>query len=89
MTLKIISLLFIFQKILLANNISIENQNLNTIYTQTNQSNIEVTTSSEKKVVSLESLGGTGMIILVILTSLIGAFFLRDEIHNSLKTDKK
>ena len=89
MILKIISLLFIFQKIVLADNISIENQNINSVYTQTNKSNIESTSSSEKSVVSLGSFGVIGMIILVILTSLTGAFFLRDEIDNSLTTDEE
>ena len=89
MILKIISLLFIFQKILLANNISVENQNVNSVYSQTNQSNREETTSSEKKIVSVGSLGATGMIILVILTSFTGAFFLRNETNNSLKSDKE
>ncbi|MCK4442843.1 MAG: hypothetical protein KAU90_12620 [Sulfurovaceae bacterium] len=80
MILKIISLIFIFQKMLLANNIPIDNQNINSVvYTKSTQSNIEVTNSSEKKVVFLESVEGIGIVILIILTSLIGAFFLRNE----------
>jgi len=65
-TLRIIGLLLIIQNMLLAkNNINHDN----------NQTHKKV----EKEMVHMDSMGEKSMLLLIIFTSLVGSFFLRDH----------
>ncbi len=79
--LKIFGFLILFQTILFSENIYYVSNNNTTLV------NSKVVNSSVKKDgkeverVTLDSFGGTGVILIILFTSLLGVFFVRDEFN--------
>jgi len=80
--LKIVTLILFLNTLLLANSADtkegIQAQSLNT-----SVSNILETEETEE--VALDSFGSLGIILMVVLSSLLGAFFVRDEFAKGLE----
>ncbi len=79
--LKIFGFLILFQTILFSENIYYVSNNNTTLV------NSKVVNSSVKKEgkeverVTLDSFGGTGAVLMILFTSLLGVFFVRDEFN--------
>ena len=77
--LKIFGFLILFQTTLFSENIyHVSNSdstsvNLQVVNSSVNKENEEV------EMVALDSFGGTGVVLMIIFTSLLGVFFVRDE----------
>ena len=78
--LKIFGFLILFQTTLFSENIyHISNSDT----TLVNSKQLDSSVSKEKEeveMVALDSFGGTGVVLMILFTSLLGAFFVRDEL---------
>jgi len=88
MILKIVSLILFFHTALFANTNYSEDIYIKSMYNSEYQ-NISTPTTLKKNSnnieVSLNSFGSMSVIIMLILTSLLGAFFVRDEFSRALE----
>jgi len=88
MILKIVSLILFFHTALFANTNYSEDSYIKSIYNSEYQNISTPTTlktNSNNIEVSLNSFGSMSVIIMLILTSLLGAFFVRDEFSGALE----
>jgi len=88
MILKIVSLILFFNTALFANTNYSEDSYIKSIYNSEYQNISTPTTlksNSNNIEVSLNSFGSMSVIIMLILTSLLGAFFVRDEFSGALE----
>jgi len=86
--LKVVSLVLFFQITLFAETSYSEDIYIKSIYSSEHQNISSPTTlkkSSNNMEVSLNSFGSVSVIIMLILTSIVGAFFVRDEFYEVLK----
>ena len=86
---KIVSLVLFFHTTLFANTSYSENSYImsayNSDHSHQSRSSILHQENSKDIEVSLNSFGSMSVIIMLILTSLLGAFFVRDEFHGVLE----
>ena len=76
--LKVFGVLIIFQTMLFSNNIYyVSKSDVASVSSQVVDS---TTKESEVTTVSLDSFGGVSIILMVVFTSLLGIFFVRDEL---------
>ena len=76
--LKVFGVLILFQTMLFSDNIyHVSKSDVAPVSSQV----VNSTTKESEKVttVALDSFGGTGIILMILLTSFLGAFFVRDE----------
>jgi len=88
MILKIVSFVLFFHTALFANTSYSEDSYIRSVYSSEYQNISTPTTlknSSNNIEVSLNSFGSMSVIIMLILTSLLGAFFVRDEFSGALE----
>jgi hypothetical protein len=88
MILKIVSFVLFFHTTLFANTSYSEDSYIKSVYSSEYQNISTHTTlknSSNNIEVSLNSFGSMSVIIMLILTSLLGAFFVRDEFYGALE----
>jgi len=88
MIVKIVSLVLFFHTALFANTSYSENSYINSAYNckYSHQSSSSILQHSSNDIeVSLNSFGSMSVIIMLILTSLLGAFFVRDEFYGVLE----
>jgi len=88
MILKIVSFILFFHTALFANTSYSEDTYVESAYSSEHQhksTSTEVKSSSNNIEVSLNSFGSMSVIIMLILTSLLGAFFVRDEFSGVLE----
>ncbi len=79
--LKIFGFLILFQTILFSENIYYVSNN-NTTLVNSKVVNSSVNTDGEEvERVTLDSFGGTGVVLMILFTSLLGVFFVRDEFN--------
>jgi len=83
--LKIAILILFFQTILLADITSISESSYTNSELINERTALKSIGSSEEVEVSLDSFGGMSVMIVLILTSLLGAFFVRDEFPSAFK----
>jgi len=79
--LKLFGFLLFLNVTLLANSLDSQQTNTSSSITASSVHNVEVS-SSKMTEVSLDSFGNLGMIIMVILSSLLGMFFVKDEFNS-------
>jgi len=80
--LKIVTIILFFNTLLFANSMN-ESERITAQPLHTS-----VSTTSEKietTEVSLDSFGTLGILLMVVLSSLLGAFFMKDELSNTLE----
>ena len=79
--LKIFGFLILFQTTLFSENVYHVSSS-DTILVNSKQLNSSVSKEKEEvEKVALDSFGGTGVVLMIIFTSLLGAFFVRDEFN--------
>ncbi len=77
--LKIFGFLVLFQTTLFAENIyQVSNSDTTSVDSQVVSSSVNKE-KEEVETVALDSFGGTGVVLMILLTSLLGAFFVKDE----------
>ena len=88
MILKIVSLVLFFHTALFADTSYSENSYITSAYSSeySHQSSSSILQHSSNNIeVSLNSFGSMSVIIMLILTSILGAFFVRDEFYGALE----
>ncbi len=80
---KIVGFLILFHSTLFANSATGESVELAKV--QLESKSIDKDPKQEVSTVSLDSFGSTGMVIMIILSSLLGAFFVKDEFNTMLE----
>ncbi len=79
--LKIFGFLILFQTILFSEN-PYHISNSDTTLVNSKQVNSSVNKEKEEvEKVALDSFGGTGVVLMILFTSLLGAFFVKDELN--------
>ena len=80
--LKIFGFLILFQTILFSENIYyVLDSNTTLVNSKVVNSSSANKDSEEVERVTLDSFGGTGVILMILFTSLLGLFFVRDEFN--------
>ena len=78
--LKIFGFLIIFQTTLFSENIyHVSNSDTTSVNSKVVNSSVNKE-RGEVETVALDSFGGTGVVLMILFTSLLGAFFVRDEL---------
>jgi hypothetical protein len=88
MIIKIVSLVLFFHTALFADTIYSEESYIDTAYSSqyAHQANSSVAEESSNNIeISLNSFGSMSVIIMLILTSILGTFFVRDEFYGALE----
>ena len=88
MILKIVSLVLFFHTALFADTSYNEDSYIKSVYSSEHQNISTPTTlknNSNNIEISLNSFGSMSVIIMLILTSILGAFFVRDELYGALE----
>ncbi len=80
---KIVGFLILFHSTLFANGVTGENVELSKV--QLESKSVDKGSKQKVSTISLDSFGSTGMVIMLVLSSLLGAFFVKDEFNTILK----
>jgi len=83
--LKLFGLFLLLSITLFANTLDTQQTTTSQVVTATTVDTTE-STVSEMTEISLDSFGNSGMIIMVILSSLLGMFFVKDEFATALES---
>ena len=81
--LKLFGFLLLLNVTLFANSLDNQQTNTSSSITATSVQNVEASSSTMTEI-SLDSFGNLGMIIMVILSSLLGMFFVKDEFNTAV-----